>query len=751
MAFLRCVRSQLCALIAVPAKVFRHLPSMVISFGVSGEVCCWEVHSRPFFYASLDEHQRMRSEEPLGEEEKAAEAGTPSAAPKVRMRSLNCLRALRLDRPVLTASLAALSAEVVVLTSRTPARSSGESTERRRKRRASSSLFSVVALPLTELVSAPSEEAASASAASACAGRTEALSGFEELFSFETLPSAMAVASSGGLVGVTSERQLLLFVRKKQLLLRLHHVDPLLQVSIHPQELFIAAGDTKGRIVLFYVSHHKTKTASEPLEDEVPDGEGASEASRKDSGVSRDESSSAHSGEDKERVECVSLNASTQGGRRRRRGVRCSVQTVVLHWHAHAVNSLCFSADGLMLLSGGEEGVLVFWQMQHNFSKIFLPRLGAALLHLAPAWIETQLLQSPAALAGAAQLHSQNERKEHVAVACADNRIKVVDGATLEGVGCVNGVAMPLAAFSLDLNAASAAAMALVRGEAMKQVEEKAEKALLAGEEAPSRRRQSLPPQLLFEELSYKPADSELLTPGIALSPFPGQSGAEEDGELVLVCASESALQVLDLESGAEAFRIDLQRRTYTSRIDESFGATWILQKAAADCEGGSIAVLQRRGTRSGLATECLDSCPCSACAALLQGQQTLRSVKVCECPSADESSSDEEAAEEPSGKALDEGAEKPACDAPCCCRGGKAGVVPSSQLLEAEPQSSGLEYLLSFWVLSDKAERQQGGFALLNEIEGPHLHDVTALLAHPTVRLKLRTAELRQSDAPAD
>lgn len=30
-----------------------------------------------------------------------------------------------------------------------------------------------------------------------------------------------------------------------------------------------------------------------------------------------------------------------------------------MHWHAHAVGALCFSADGRFLLSGGQEAVLV--------------------------------------------------------------------------------------------------------------------------------------------------------------------------------------------------------------------------------------------------------------------------------------------------------------------------------------------------------------------------------------------------------
>lgn len=48
----------------------------------------------------------------------------------------------------------------------------------------------------------------------------------------------------------------------------------------------------------------------------------------------------------------------------------------VMHWHAHPVASLDFTKNGAMLLSGGEEGVLVQWQLATG-NKDFVPRLGA--------------------------------------------------------------------------------------------------------------------------------------------------------------------------------------------------------------------------------------------------------------------------------------------------------------------------------------------------------------------------------------
>ncbi|KAF9173385.1 hypothetical protein BGX21_002483 [Mortierella sp. AD011] len=55
--------------------------------------------------------------------------------------------------------------------------------------------------------------------------------------------------------------------------------------------------------------------------------------------------------------------------------------TTTMHWHAHQVAALTFTSDGTYLLSGGEESVLVIWQLQTGF-KQFLPRLGSEIKHI---------------------------------------------------------------------------------------------------------------------------------------------------------------------------------------------------------------------------------------------------------------------------------------------------------------------------------------------------------------------------------
>jgi NET1-associated nuclear protein 1 (U3 small nucleolar RNA-associated protein 17) len=52
-----------------------------------------------------------------------------------------------------------------------------------------------------------------------------------------------------------------------------------------------------------------------------------------------------------------------------------------LHWHAHAVGHIDFTADGIYMLSGGEEAVLVVWQLA-TWHKQFLPRLGSNIVSI---------------------------------------------------------------------------------------------------------------------------------------------------------------------------------------------------------------------------------------------------------------------------------------------------------------------------------------------------------------------------------
>lgn len=52
-----------------------------------------------------------------------------------------------------------------------------------------------------------------------------------------------------------------------------------------------------------------------------------------------------------------------------------------LHWHAQQVRALTFNKSGSMMLSGGEESVLVIWHLE-NGKKSFLPRMGSDIISI---------------------------------------------------------------------------------------------------------------------------------------------------------------------------------------------------------------------------------------------------------------------------------------------------------------------------------------------------------------------------------
>lgn len=65
-------------------------------------------------------------------------------------------------------------------------------------------------------------------------------------------------------------------------------------------------------------------------------------------------------------------------------GAEKHAPTTLLHWHAHAVESLAYTPNGAYLLSGGEEAVLVLWQLSSK-SREYVPRLGAPINSIAVA------------------------------------------------------------------------------------------------------------------------------------------------------------------------------------------------------------------------------------------------------------------------------------------------------------------------------------------------------------------------------
>ncbi|KAJ2834211.1 NET1-associated nuclear protein 1 [Coemansia sp. 'formosensis'] len=86
------------------------------------------------------------------------------------------------------------------------------------------------------------------------------------------------------------------------------------------------------------------------------------------------------------------------------------------HWHAHRVNTIAFAESGTTMLSGGEEGVLVLWQLVTG-ARAFVPRLGSDVMGVAI---------SP--------------DQAHYAVTLRDNTVKVLAAATRSLVASLQGL-----------------------------------------------------------------------------------------------------------------------------------------------------------------------------------------------------------------------------------------------------------------------------------------------------------------------
>eukprot|EP01122_Echinamoeba_exundans_P011971 TRINITY_DN4912_c0_g1_i1.p1 TRINITY_DN4912_c0_g1~~TRINITY_DN4912_c0_g1_i1.p1 ORF type:complete len:1058 (+),score=262.85 TRINITY_DN4912_c0_g1_i1:408-3176(+) len=102
---------------------------------------------------------------------------------------------------------------------------------------------------------------------------------------------------------------------------KLTHALNLYAAAIHPKEQFLAVGDERGEIIFFHCF----------------------EKNKKDQNTSQ---------------------------------IASNVVTSKHHWHSYAVSSLSFDAEGAHMYSGGQEMVLVVWQLSTG-SRDFLPRLGA--------------------------------------------------------------------------------------------------------------------------------------------------------------------------------------------------------------------------------------------------------------------------------------------------------------------------------------------------------------------------------------
>ncbi|PFH35935.1 WD domain, G-beta repeat-containing protein [Besnoitia besnoiti] len=366
------------SVVALPLGASPHLPaSLALSASLDGSLCLWEAPSQPL----------------------------------MSMASGYLLHELEVGVPILAAAYAPGTREVVLLVQ-------GEAR--------AAPVYAVYTLPLGALL-APPAKARLAPARAEAAPKFALMPAF--LFSISHPPTAFCASASGNFVVVASGKRLLVFSRELGRLLLLRHVDRLVQVSVHPTDDFVVAGDRIGRILIFYCLNDVAAFLSAGLE--VAAQEDAAEPL---SPASRRLPAPLHLSS---ALQPASAGAAAASKRTAAASSPSSLSPLILHWHAHAVTSLAFSADGVVLLSGGEEGVLVLWHVRQAFQKQFLPRLGAPVLHIAA--------QARAA-DGADPRGSRDD--ERVAVSCADNSLKLIDLVHFQVSRVIQGLDIPLPAFS---------------------------------------------------------------------------------------------------------------------------------------------------------------------------------------------------------------------------------------------------------------------------------------------------------------
>lgn len=202
-------------------------------------------------------------------------------------------------------------------------------------------------------------------------------------------PETLCVSPGGGMVGTVDDHKVWVWMVPQTPIdlastvpvTLLHHTKRLSVLAFDMTETRVAAGDVTGRILVWENVGDRTFSPLGTV-GEVTIGKGTARIIRGPGVRGRDDASAL----------------------------------TTHHWHAHEVKSLVFTIDGVYLLSGGLEGVLVVWQLETG-KRNYLPRLGGQVVSITPS------------------LHPSL-----FAIACMDNSIKLLNIGTMEVERTIQGI-----------------------------------------------------------------------------------------------------------------------------------------------------------------------------------------------------------------------------------------------------------------------------------------------------------------------
>ncbi|KAL2613118.1 hypothetical protein R1flu_024810 [Riccia fluitans] len=203
-----------------------------------------------------------------------------------------------------------------------------------------------------------------------------------------TLPQPLSVSSQGSFVATTFSRRVYVWrvppIHTSHVkcitLTTLNHTKLCKVVTFDPSERVVSAGDHTGRILCW-------QSVGERRLDQIPKVKGGTPLPK-------------------------GPKHSASGVRGNDDAESCTTY----HWHSNAVRSLCFSADGTYLFSGGSEGTLVIWQPETGKQQ-YRPRLGGPLVYI-----------------------TQSPDPAVFAISCLDNTIKFINLGTSQVEKCFQGI-----------------------------------------------------------------------------------------------------------------------------------------------------------------------------------------------------------------------------------------------------------------------------------------------------------------------